>query len=100
MADLSTVFDGLNVLGQVPWKINKDILEVAKRCWDENISLGDIPSQTNYEVPDEPVRPLVPSLNDMDKESPEYKEVIAEVQKFNDSRNKFNRIIQRNMASS
>jgi hypothetical protein len=41
-ADLSTVYDGLNALGRVPWKINRRVLAVAQRCWDENIALGDV----------------------------------------------------------
>jgi hypothetical protein len=41
-ADLSTVYDGLNALGRVPWRINRRVLAVAQRCWDENIPLGDV----------------------------------------------------------
>jgi DNA-directed RNA polymerase len=41
-ADLSTVYDGLNALGRVPWKINRRVLAVAQRCWDDNIPLGDV----------------------------------------------------------
>ena len=56
-SDLSMVYDGLNVLGQVPWKINVAILDVARTCWDKNIPLGDLPSQTDVVVPPEPVKP-------------------------------------------
>lgn len=97
MADLSTVYDGLNVLGQVPWKINKEILDVAKKCWEENISLGDIPTQTNYEVPEEPVMPTLPNLSGLAKDSAEYKDAMAELQKFNESRHKYKRVLQKNM---
>ena len=50
--------DGLNVLGKVPWKINNKVLDAALKCWDDGIVLGDIPSQTDYEVP-----PLPDSLD-------------------------------------
>ena len=43
--------DGLNVLGNVAWKINNKVLDAALKCWDDGIVLGDIPSQTDYEVP-------------------------------------------------
>jgi DNA-directed RNA polymerase len=43
-ADLSTVYNGLNALGRVPWKINRKVLDAAQRCWDENIPLGDVRS--------------------------------------------------------
>lgn len=99
MADLSTVFDGLNVLGRVPWRINKNILDVAKRCWDDDVALGDIPSRTDFEVPEEPDRPTQPSLLEIEKGTDEYKETLAVYQKYYEARNKFNRIIQKNMVS-
>lgn len=43
-ADLSTVYNGLNALGRVPWRINRKVLATAQRCWDENIPLGDVRS--------------------------------------------------------
>eukprot|EP00522_Entomoneis_paludosa_P007714 CAMPEP_0172440348 /NCGR_PEP_ID=MMETSP1065-20121228/993_1 /TAXON_ID=265537 /ORGANISM="Amphiprora paludosa, Strain CCMP125" /LENGTH=1049 /DNA_ID=CAMNT_0013189139 /DNA_START=238 /DNA_END=3387 /DNA_ORIENTATION=- len=54
VADNSVLLDGLNVLGTVPWKINKRLLEVAQECWDKKITIGDIPSQTDLDVPPKP----------------------------------------------
>jgi DNA-directed RNA polymerase len=56
VANLDKVFDGLNALGRVSWKINVDILEAAKRCWDD-ANLGDIPSQFDFDVPPLPQKP-------------------------------------------
>lgn len=56
-ADLSTVYDGLNILGKTAWKINKDILEMGENCWENNIPIGDIPSRIDFEVPSEPIYP-------------------------------------------
>ncbi|KAL7522519.1 hypothetical protein ACHAWX_007224 [Stephanocyclus meneghinianus] len=55
-ADLSKVYEGLNVLGRIPWKVNQTVLNAACRCWDEGVVLGDIPPQTDYEVPPLPER--------------------------------------------
>ena len=42
IADLTTVYNGLNALGRVPWKINRKVLAAAQLCWDQNIPLGDV----------------------------------------------------------
>jgi len=96
--DLTTVFDGLNALGRVPWKINRKILEVAQKCWEDNIPLGDIPSQTDYELPPEPQQPQSPPPG-FDKESAEYKHIISENRRYREALSKYNRIRQKNMVS-
>lgn len=96
-ADLTTTLDGLNALGRVPWKINHRILEVAQKCWEDNIPLGDIPSQTDFELPPEPTQPDTALLSGMDKESPEYLKIITENRRYREALNKYNRIRQKNM---
>jgi DNA-directed RNA polymerase len=89
-ADLSTVFDGLNVLGRVPWTINPLVLDVAQRCRRDNIPLGDIPSRTIYDVPEKPIKPeRTTDVQDMDgikaakAEYRSYKEALAKHHRFN-----------------
>jgi DNA-directed RNA polymerase len=41
--DNSIVFDGLNALARVPWKINKEMLNVAQTCWENNVSCRKYP---------------------------------------------------------
>ena len=50
-ADLSKVMEGLNVLGKIPWKINHLVLDIAWKCWENGIALGDIPSRVDYDIP-------------------------------------------------
>eukprot|EP00977_Amphora_coffeiformis_P015756 scaffold4707_cov164-Amphora_coffeaeformis.AAC.30 len=95
-SDMSTLYQGLNVLGQVPWKINKRILETALQCWEQNIALGDIPSRTDFEVPPEPIPPP-PIPAGIDKESPAYEEMLIERKKYQDAMHKFRRFRQKNM---
>ena len=97
-SDLSTVFDGLNVLGSVPWVINKDMLQVAQKCWDDGIVLGEIPPRTDFDVPPKPIKPeMREDVNYKDKESPGYKEAIKEYKLYREASVKYNRISQKNM---
>lgn len=95
-SDSSTVFDGLNALGRVKWKINKDVLKVAQQCWDEDIPLGDIPSRTDYDVPPEPERP-VPLEPKPEKGTDAYNKSVAEYRKYMERLLKHYRIKQKNM---
>jgi DNA-directed RNA polymerase len=81
--------DGLNVLGRVPWKINKRILKVAQTCWDDGIALGDIPSLTDFELPPAPIRP---EGDDLD-----YKSADGDFQRYREKLVKYRRIDQKNM---
>jgi DNA-directed RNA polymerase len=97
-ADLSTVFDGLNILGKTSWKINKEILEIGEYCWENNVPIGDIPSRVDFEIPSEPIYPA--SFNPevyADKENPENKIQINALQSYRDSTTKRQRILQKNM---
>ena len=97
-ADLSTVFDGLNVLGKTAWKINPEILEVAKHCWENDIAIGDIPTRTDLAVPPEPIRPEYIAPEHLGgPESPKMQAYVKENQKFRESLFKFRRIKQKNM---
>ena len=95
-SDMSTLHQGLNVLGQVPWRINKRILETAVQCWEQDISLGDIPSRSDFEIPPEPIPPpRIPG--EIDKESPAYENMVTERKKYTDAMHKFRRFRQKNM---
>ena len=83
--------DGLNVLGKVPWVINTDILNVAQRCWDEGIALGDIPLEKDYELPPVPIRPEGNNEN--------YEDRDGEFSRYRDALSKYRRIHQKNMVS-
>ena len=96
IADMSTLHQGLNVLGQVPWKINKRILEVAWQCWEKDIALGDIPTCVDFEVPPEPIAPP-PFPADIDKESPAFQQMIEELRSYREALFKYRRIRQKNM---
>ena len=99
-ADLSHVLDGLNALGRTPWRINRTILDVGKRCWENNLPCGDIPSRDDFDVPPEPTKPerIAPELF-ADKESPEYKAAVAANKAYREALSRRARIHQKNMVS-
>eukprot|EP00577_Skeletonema_sp_RCC1716_P004615 CAMPEP_0113419448 /NCGR_PEP_ID=MMETSP0013_2-20120614/26785_1 /TAXON_ID=2843 ORGANISM="Skeletonema costatum, Strain 1716" /NCGR_SAMPLE_ID=MMETSP0013_2 /ASSEMBLY_ACC=CAM_ASM_000158 /LENGTH=1175 /DNA_ID=CAMNT_0000306831 /DNA_START=111 /DNA_END=3638 /DNA_ORIENTATION=+ /assembly_acc=CAM_ASM_000158 len=94
-ADLSTVFKGLNMLGNIPWAINHKVLDAAEKCWEDGISLGDIPSRVDFEVP-----PLPEPMNYVDYHSlseEEQKLHIEAFKKHKDATTKHLRFKQKNM---
>jgi DNA-directed RNA polymerase len=94
-ADLTLLYDGLNSLGRVAWQINKEVLQVANKCWEESFPLGDIPSRSDFEVPPEPVAPDRPL--EMDRDSPQFEAMVAEKRLYRDAMRKHKRIKQKNM---
>jgi DNA-directed RNA polymerase, mitochondrial len=98
-ADLSDVCDGLDIMGKTAWKINKEILEVGQRCWRDNIAIGDIPSQTDFELPPEPVRPTFDADEFYDKENADNERRMAAMNAYRDGIAKRQRIHQKNMVS-
>ncbi len=89
------MFDGLNVLGQIPWKINKRVFEVARKCWEEGIPLGDIPPQVDYEVPPLPERMEYRNFDELDEE--QKKLYLEEFRSHKDAATKHFRFKQKNM---
>ena len=97
-ADLSSVCDGLNILGKTAWRINKKILEVGEYCWNNNIPIGDIPSRDDYDLPPEPPRPSFDIKKDTESgEDPEFAAKMASLQTYRDAMSKRQRIQQKNM---
>jgi DNA-directed RNA polymerase len=97
-ADLSNVFDGLNVLGRTAWKINKEILDIGQHCWANNVAIGDIPSRNDVPVPHEPPRPdRIDAEFFADKESPELQAFLKENREYREAIFKSRRMHQKNM---
>lgn len=94
-AELGTVMDGLNVLGNIPWKVNQTVLDVALKCWEDGVVLGDIPSQDNLEVP-----PLPGDFEYFDWKTlgdVEKKIHLEEFLKYKDALTRHKRFKQKNM---
>lgn len=83
-------------MGQVPWKINKPMLEAAQYCWEHNYALGDIPQQHDHVLPAEPILPQQPSTK-LEKGSPEHQLYVKDLQSYKECQKKYNRMRQRNM---
>lgn len=55
-ANLDKVFESLNFLGSVPWKINTSILEVVEQVWAQGGGIAEIPRIQNHVLPPEPTQ--------------------------------------------
>jgi DNA-directed RNA polymerase len=40
-----------NLIQQTPWTVNTKVLDVMKRCWEESIQVGDLPSRDDEALP-------------------------------------------------
>ncbi|MCY1708368.1 DNA-directed RNA polymerase [Pannonibacter sp. SL95] len=52
-ADLSSVMDAVNHLQHVRWQVNREVLDVLKAVWANNLAIG-IPAKEPLEVPPSP----------------------------------------------
>lgn len=50
-ADLSTLFEGLNALGDQPWCVNRHVLETSQALWDSGGGIAGLVTKRNCEVP-------------------------------------------------
>lgn len=96
-AEFNDIYHGLNCLGKIPWSINRSILDVVQRCWDEGVVLGDLPSKKDFDVPSVPEdRPEKPPSY-MKESSPEYVQYKEDMQNYIIAVSKFRKAVQRNM---
>lgn len=54
MCDMSQVYDALNHLQSVRWRINKRVYDVIKTCVDTKVDLGSLPRFVPYDLPPRP----------------------------------------------
>lgn len=52
---LDKIYETLNFLSSIPWKINKDILDIIEEAWSLGGDLAEIPSKHNYVAPSEEI---------------------------------------------
>lgn len=51
-SNIQPVLNGLNILGELPWRINNVVYETAAALHEKGICLGELPSIINFEYPD------------------------------------------------
>ncbi|KAF7563355.1 hypothetical protein G7046_g758 [Stylonectria norvegica] len=53
--DMEQVFKGVDVLGETPWRINKDVLDVMVEAWNSGVKIANIPPlDPELQLPTEP----------------------------------------------
>lgn len=46
------ILKALNLMAEVPWVINKEVLEVVLKIWEDGGNFGDLPTRTDVPLPD------------------------------------------------
>lgn len=67
------VYDAINFLQGVPFRVNRRILAVYQWAWENSLSIGGLPRSSDLEVP--PVPPMPPGQT---AESPERREAMRD----------------------
>ncbi|GAM24151.1 hypothetical protein SAMD00019534_073260 [Acytostelium subglobosum LB1] len=49
--DISNIYEGLNILGSLPWKTNKKVVDVIVEAWEAGGGIAELPSRFNFEQP-------------------------------------------------
>jgi len=52
--EMPVVYDGINKLQRTPWKINRDVLEVASTLWEAGSQIAGLPMQEDWPLPPKP----------------------------------------------
>ena len=47
--------EALNTLQSVPWRINQPLFDTLTYCWDQGVSVGDLPPSEDELIPSKPV---------------------------------------------
>ena len=99
-ADMPEVMEGLNCLGETPWRINKEILEVQEEAYRQGLTVGDLPSKVDFPVPTPPDfdgedTPIGPD-GKVDKTSPGYEAFKAKFIKWTREKEAAAKVRQRN----
>eukprot|EP00606_Chrysophyceae_sp_TOSAG23-5_P000748 GSChrysophyteH2.ASY1.ANO1.1674.1 assembled CDS len=50
-ADMTGILEGLDYLGSVPWKINKEVFKILEEALDRGIKVGELTSTKNVDLP-------------------------------------------------
>lgn len=52
--DMPAVYDALNAVQSVPWRINKAVLQVLREVWNAGSSIGGLPQRNDHNLPPRP----------------------------------------------
>lgn len=50
--EMDGILKALNLMAEVPWVINKEVLDVVLQIWEDGGNFGDLPTRTDVPLPD------------------------------------------------
>eukprot|EP01117_Protostelium_nocturnum_P001068 TRINITY_DN11393_c0_g1_i1.p1 TRINITY_DN11393_c0_g1~~TRINITY_DN11393_c0_g1_i1.p1 ORF type:complete len:974 (-),score=286.13 TRINITY_DN11393_c0_g1_i1:23-2944(-) len=74
---LKPLYSAINSLAETPWKINRDMSRIIDEAWEKGETIGDMPSRTDFPLPDKPPANSDPS------EIQKYKRSLAKTTQLN-----------------
>ncbi|MGS1015430.1 DNA-directed RNA polymerase [Allosphingosinicella humi] len=77
-ADLTKVYEAVNHIQETPWRVNRKVLEVMRRVWDEGGLLGGLPARE-----DTPLPPIPPDMDVNEEAKANWKREAAAVHAAN-----------------
>ena len=86
LATMPTVYQGLDALGKVPWKINTELLDLVAHVWQHDLrGFPDLPSKISYEdPPEQPVWRDYLQAHGFDDEEDSFKPLFQDNVAFHD----------------
>jgi len=70
-AKIPLVYESLNTLGKVPWRVNPNVLHVVERLWTEGGGVADLPARVDIPLPPPVAAPPIMSKAELEALSPE-----------------------------
>ncbi|RLN70484.1 hypothetical protein BBJ28_00004905, partial [Nothophytophthora sp. Chile5] len=74
--DLSRIFKALNLMSEVPWVINKEVLEVVLKVWEDGGEFGDLPTRKDVPLPDR-------NAEEFQKDPTLYTKMVHKIEQLN-----------------
>jgi DNA-directed RNA polymerase len=82
-ARMPGMFDALNVLGNVAWRVNGDVRRVVKEVWDTGGGIGEVPPRQDHPEPLPPMLDAIESEEERKNQFRSWKRMCSRVQQWN-----------------
>lgn len=48
--EMPRVYDAINTIQEVPWRVNRDVYNIAMHCWESDLAIAGMPRRTKLDV--------------------------------------------------
>lgn len=82
-ADMPAAFESLDVLGRVPWRVNKQVIDVVKAFWEKGGGVADLPGRVDIPLPLPLAAPVLDEMNTAEENERVQRAYNREMRKHN-----------------